>query len=89
LFVSEGAKVLLVDVNEEALVKAVQKLGYDNADCYVADVSTLEGNQAIVDAALRRWGKISAYLANAGIEGTVRPLPDYPVETLDGGFTTG
>lgn len=83
LFVGEGAKVLLVDVNEEALNSAVEKLGHDVADCYVADVSTVEGNQGMVAKVLERWGKVNVFLANAGIEGTVRPLPDYPVETFD------
>jgi NAD(P)-dependent dehydrogenase (short-subunit alcohol dehydrogenase family) len=83
LFVSEGAKVLIVDVNEEALKKSVAALGTGVADYFVADVSTVEGNQGMVQKAVDRFGRIDVFLANAGIEGVIRPLTDYPVEVFD------
>ena len=34
-------------------------------------------------AAAERWGGIDVYLANAGIEGQLSPIPDYPIDVFD------
>ena len=39
--------------------------------------------QAYVQAAVDRWGGIDIYLANAGIEGTLSSIPDYPIDVFD------
>jgi NAD(P)-dependent dehydrogenase (short-subunit alcohol dehydrogenase family) len=39
--------------------------------------------QQYVSAAVERYGGIDIYLANAGIEGTVQPITDYPLEIFD------
>jgi len=39
LFLDEGAKVLLVDMNEESLQKAVEELGGANVQYSAADVT--------------------------------------------------
>jgi NAD(P)-dependent dehydrogenase (short-subunit alcohol dehydrogenase family) len=83
-FVDEGSKVVLVDVNEAALDQALQSLNRpDDVDCVVADVTTPEGNQSFVDKALSRFGKLDVFLANAGIEGAVKPIWEYPLEVFD------
>ena len=83
LFVAEGAKVLLVDVQREALDAAVAELGAANAMAVVADVSDAAQTQGYVDAALARWGSVDVYFANAGIEGKVATLVDYPLEEYE------
>jgi NAD(P)-dependent dehydrogenase (short-subunit alcohol dehydrogenase family) len=82
-FIAEGCKVLLVDIHEGALQQVVAELGNESADYFVADVSTPEGNQGMVKKTLERFGKVNVFLANAGIEGTIKPIPEYPVETFD------
>jgi NAD(P)-dependent dehydrogenase (short-subunit alcohol dehydrogenase family) len=82
LFVKEGAKVLLVDINESALQKLVAELG-SAASFFVADVTKPEDNAAFVKAAVDRFGGLDILLANAGIEGAVAPIVDYPVEMFD------
>ena len=82
LFVKEGAKVLLVDINESALQKLVAELG-SAASFFVADVTKPEDNAAYVKAAVDRFGGLDILLANAGIEGAVAPIVDYPVEMFD------
>lgn len=83
LFVSEGCNVILADINEAALQQLAGELGHENADYIVADVTSPEHNQAMVKKALERFGKVNVFLANAGIEGVVKPLHEYPLETFE------
>ncbi len=83
LFASEGARLTLIDLDEAALQDAVRSIGEDRSSYVVADVSRPEQAQAYIDAAVSRWGGIDALLANAGIEGTLSPIPDYPAEVFD------
>jgi len=80
LFVAEGAEVLLVDVQRAQLDAAAAELGSDNAIAMVADVSDAAQTRAYVDAAVERWGRVDILFANAGIEGKVASLTDYPLD---------
>ena len=83
LFADEGAKVALVDLDEAALQEVVQSIGEDKASYTVADVTQPDQTQAYIDAAVNRWGGIDVLLANAGIEGALSPIPEYPIEVFD------
>ena len=83
LFTEEGARVALVDLDETALQETVRSIGEDRASYTVADVTQPEQTQAYINAAVNRWGGIDALLANAGIEGTLSPITDYPVDVFD------
>lgn len=83
LFVREGARVLLVDLQEEPLKNAVQNIGGDAISYAVADVSQPEQVQAYVRTAVERYGGVDISLQNAGIEGVVQPITDYPLEIFD------
>ena len=67
LLVQKGAKVVLTDLDIEALDETVEKLGDDNALGIIADVCDLEGMEAAVGQALSHFGRIDAAIANAGI----------------------
>ena len=82
-FTAEGARVVLVDLDEAALQSDVQSIGEDMASYAVADVTQPEQVQSYVNAAVERWGGLDIFLANAGIEGTISPIPDYPVDIFD------
>ncbi len=82
-FVAEGAKVMLVDVDESALRQIVDQLG-SNVACYcVADVSQASDTKKYVDATLEKFGRVDIYLANAGVEGQVASIIDYDEDTFD------
>jgi NAD(P)-dependent dehydrogenase (short-subunit alcohol dehydrogenase family) len=83
LFLEEGAKVLLVDLEEEPLKKAVKELGGKAVQYCVADVTKSTDVQRYVDTAVKAFGKIDVFFNNAGIEGTVKPIVDYPEEMFD------
>jgi 3-hydroxybutyrate dehydrogenase len=53
--------------------------GVDVAD---ADLTTREGNRAVVDAALERFGQLDAVVANAGFQ-HVAPVAEFPEEQWD------
>ena len=82
-FVAEGAKVMLVDIDENALKEAVEELGSNVASYCVADVSLTSDTQKYVEAAIEKYGGVDVYLANAGIEGVVSPIVDYDEEMFD------
>ena len=52
LFAAEGASVLLVDLDEEALKAAVAEAGSNRVSYFVGDVTKSADNQAMIDAAL-------------------------------------
>lgn len=66
-----GVKVMLCDIEEEALKKAVAELKRTNADVdgVKADVSLKAELQAAADATVARYGKIHILVNNAGVGG--------------------
>ena len=83
LFAEEGARVALVDLDEAALREVAGSIGEDQASYTVADVTQPEQTQVYINEAVHRWGGIDVLLANAGIEGTLSPITEYPVEMFD------
>ena len=83
LFAEEGARVALVDLDEGALREVAGSIGEDRASYTAADVTQPDQTQAFVNAAVERWGGIDVFLANAGIEGQLSSIPDYPIEVFD------
>lgn len=83
LFANEGASVLLVDLEEAALQQAVETIGCDRVSYCVADVTQANQTQAFVETAVSRYGGVDFFLANAGIEGVVSTIVDYPIEMFD------
>lgn len=70
LFAAEGAKVVIVDVNADATLKAATTLaGGDAAKTLgvACDVTKLDQCEAVVKAAMEKFGKIDILVNNAGI----------------------
>jgi len=75
LFLDEGAMVVLVDLNDEALQKAAEELGGgENVVTCAADVTKAEDVKNYVKKAVEAFGKIDVFFNNAGIEGVVKPI---------------
>lgn len=83
LFLEEGAKVLLVDINEDQLKTVVRDLDSKNIAYCVADVSKSVEVEHYVNEAVKLFGKIDVFFNNAGIEGVVKPIVDYPEDVFD------
>lgn len=83
LFLEAGAKVMLVDLSEETLKKTVQELNSEQVKYCVADVSKSKEVAHYIAETVKRFGKIDVFFNNAGIEGVVQPIVDYPEEIFD------
>lgn len=83
LFVAEGADVLLVDLDEDALKSACEEIGSNRVSFCVADVTRAEDNHAMIATAEERYGGVDIFLANAGIEGDVQSIVDYDEARFD------
>jgi NAD(P)-dependent dehydrogenase (short-subunit alcohol dehydrogenase family) len=71
LFAKEGAKVLIVDINEKALsevVKEIKQAGGE-ATAIVVDVGKVAENQRMIETAVKTYGRIDILFNNAGIAG--------------------
>lgn len=79
---ARGFAVLVVDRDLAAAEAVAQRLG-DQASAVAADVAS-EGDVAgYVAAAVERHGRIDAFFNNAGVEGAIAGVEDYPTETFD------
>lgn len=80
----EGAKVMLVDLDEAKLAEAADKLGGgERVATRAADVSDTEAVKGYLDAAVETFGKIDVIFSNAGMSGAIAPITDYPDDVFD------
>jgi NAD(P)-dependent dehydrogenase (short-subunit alcohol dehydrogenase family) len=83
LFAAEGANVLLVDLDEQRLQQTVALIDSEQVSYTVADVTQPDQVEHYVRTAVERYGGIDVFLNNAGIEGEVKPIPEYSLEMFD------
>ncbi|MBU9673734.1 SDR family oxidoreductase [Planococcus sp. CP5-4] len=83
-FASEGAKVALVDLNQQALDKLVHRFDdRENVMGLVADVSKEHDVQQYVKQVVERWGRIDIFMNNAGIIGKTAFLTEQTTADFD------
>ncbi|RRQ50574.1 SDR family oxidoreductase [Maribacter algicola] len=83
LFLDQGAMVVIADISKEALEKASLEIDQENLSYCVVDVSKPKENQKLVAYTLEVHNKIDIFFANAGIEGTSKPIVEYPDDIFD------
>ena len=83
LFAAEGARVLLADVNEGALQQVVDDIGGEAVSHSVVDTTQPDAVRQLFQTAVERYGGVDVFLANAGVEGELHFIPDYPVDVFD------
>ena len=81
-FVEEGAKVLIADMSDKKAVPLVAELG-DSAAFFQADVSREDDVEAMVGAALSKWGSLDVMFNNAGFGGAIGPVESLTVDDFD------
>lgn len=80
----EGAKVVLVDLSNDALQKAEQLLQKHGEVLTIqADVTNENDVLDYVDKTVQTYGKIDVFFNNAGVEGAVAPLTEQTLEDFD------
>lgn len=80
-FLEEGAKVMISDINEESLEKALENLS-ENAAGIVCDVSKEEDVKRAIDATVEQFGSIDILINNAGLQ-HVAMIEDFPAAKFE------
>ncbi len=81
----EGARVLVVDLNEGGAKKTVEQIekAGGQAAAARADVTRAADNQAIVEQAVTRWGRLDVFYANAGVPQWKTDVEDVEEKVFD------
>jgi NAD(P)-dependent dehydrogenase (short-subunit alcohol dehydrogenase family) len=82
LFVAEGARVVITDLDAGALPQLAVELG-ESAAAQPADVTDSAQVRAAVDLAVQRLGGLDVAFANAGVFGAIAPVAEYPEDVFD------
>ena len=84
-FASEGARVVLVDLDGSDLEGAASLVKDAGGEALTveADVTQSEDVERSVERAIEQFGGIDVFFNNAGIEGGGAPLTEYPEDLFD------
>ncbi len=90
-FATEGARVVVCDINAEAGEKTTAEISDSGAEAIFCqgDVGTRQGAQAPVDLCLKRWGKIDILVNNAWGGGAVSRVESKTDEGMLRAFSVG
>lgn len=81
-FAKEGAKLALVDLNEDALKKASEQVEASEIFIVSADVTKEEQVKNYVDKTVEKYGRIDVFINNAGVNGANATITEQPEENL-------
>ncbi|MBW2723353.1 MAG: SDR family oxidoreductase [Deltaproteobacteria bacterium] len=81
----EGAQIVAVDLKQSQLDEALALATSAGVEAIAvgADVSDASDVQRYVDEAVTRFGGVDALFNNAGIEGSIVPMEEYPVDVFE------
>ncbi len=82
VFVAEGARVVIADVDSDGIGAMIAQLGHNYADGAVVDVRDEAAVQKMVALAVRRFGHLDIAFNNAGVGGFA-PIQAYELADWD------
>lgn len=82
LFIAEGAKVVIGDMQDEVGEETAGRLG-ENATFLHCDVTKEDEVKALVDEAVSRWGTLDVSYNNAGFGGALGPISSISEDDFD------
>ncbi|MEO6397731.1 MAG: SDR family NAD(P)-dependent oxidoreductase, partial [Tepidiformaceae bacterium] len=82
LFVEEGARLIVGDLNADGIGALIGQLGHNYVDGATLDVRDEPAVERMVAQAVRRFGRLDIAVNNAGVGG-FSPIQDYPLEDWD------
>jgi len=80
---SEGAKVLVWDINKDFAERTVKSCSSGTAVAFEGDVSDYKSWEAALKACLDKFGALDVVVNNAGVVHTARPSIEVPESELD------
>ncbi len=82
LFVDEGCRVVVADMQRERGMALVEEMG-DAARFAQVEVRQEEQVKAAIDGAVSEWGRLDCIFNNAGFGGVLGKVEDIPVDDFD------
>jgi len=85
LYASEGAKVVVADIDEKGGNETVSLIKAKAGEAYFikSDTSNPDDQKSMVEMAVKKYGGLHIACNNAGIGGDLAPTGEYPVESWD------
>jgi NAD(P)-dependent dehydrogenase (short-subunit alcohol dehydrogenase family) len=82
-FAAEGAKVVVIDLDEDGLVAVTDEIGPELCAYVETDVTDSEQVRDAVRITVERFGGLDVVFANAGVFGEHASVTDYPEDVFD------
>ena len=79
-FIDAGAKVVIWDIDEEAIKNALDKVKSENLSYQIVDVINYENINKSLQETENKLGKIDIFINNAGIAGMNTTVAEYPLD---------
>ena len=79
-FIEAGAKVIIWDIDENAIKKTLDKIDSQNLSHQIVDVSNFENINKNLSETESKHGKIDIFINNAGIAGINTTVAEYPLD---------
>jgi NAD(P)-dependent dehydrogenase (short-subunit alcohol dehydrogenase family) len=85
LYASQGAKVVVTDVNEEGGNETIAEIKSKGGEALFikADTSNPEDSKNVVEQTVAQFGGLHIAVNNAGIGGPLKPTGEYPIDGWD------
>ncbi|WP_440927230.1 SDR family NAD(P)-dependent oxidoreductase [Candidatus Pelagibacter sp.] len=79
-FIEAGAKVVIWDIDENAVKDAIGKVKSENLSHQIVDVTNFEIVNQNLKEVEKKYGKIDIFVNNAGIAGMNTTVSEYPLD---------
>ena len=83
LYRTECIVIRRVDLGEADLERSVRDLASPNVDAVASDVSDATATRAYIERTVSRFGPIDVLFSNAGNQGPITPVTEYPEDAFD------
>ena len=82
LYATEGAKIVISDVNEQGGNETANEIKSKGGDAIFvnADTSKPDDSRNVVEQAVKTFGGLHIAVNNAGIGGPLKPIGEYPID---------